>query len=180
MIWIFDELFHKLSQLLFLSKSQNQYFLFLIKLPRLVHVLCGRCVRKEREALIYITWFLYAISINLISSSLFFLFVYVFSFFSGGNKLRFSISALLYTCGGVPFHWSGTRGGALPINGLYGEVPSVRYYKVVEKFMYGRRNSSFRYLTRDLQSKYFKQPHYIIHHFNVFKGAWKWKENFLF
>ena len=25
--------------------------------------------------------------------------------------------------------------GALPINGLHGEVPSVRYYKVVEKFM---------------------------------------------
>ena len=72
MIWIFDELFHKLSQLLFLSESQNQYFLFLIKLPRLVHILCGRCVRKEGEALIYITWFLYAISINLISSSLFF------------------------------------------------------------------------------------------------------------
>ena len=127
MIWIFDGLFHKLSQLLFLSECQNQYFLFLIKLPRLVHALCGKWVRKEREALIYITWFLYAISINLISSSLFFLFVYVFSFFSGGNKLRFSMSALLYTCGGVPFHWSGTRGGGTPYKRLtrWGSVHQV-------------------------------------------------------
>ena len=135
MIWIFDGLFHKLSQLLFLSECQNQYFLFLIKLPRLVHALCGKWVRKEREALIYITWFLYAISINLISSSLFFCLFTCFLFSRAVINSGFSMSALRYTCGGVPFHWSGTRGGGTPYNGLYGEVPSVRYYKVVEKFM---------------------------------------------
>lgn len=161
-------------------KARINIFLFLIKLPRLVHVLCGRCVRKEREALIYITWFLYAISINLISSSLFFCLFTCFLFSRAVINSGFPCQ-LYFTLVAVCHSTEAAHEvGALPINGLHGEVPSVRYYKVVEKFMYGRRNSSFRYLTRDLQSKYFKQPHYTIHHFNVFKGAWKWKENFLF